>query len=43
MKELRLYECGLGAESVQLISERLMETKHNVSPISYLPKELIDP
>ena len=29
--ELSLYECNLGAESVRLINERLMETKHKAS------------
>jgi len=31
IKELALFSCNLGAESVRLISERLMETKHEVS------------
>jgi len=31
IKQLWLMGCDLGAESVRLISERLMETKHEVS------------
>jgi len=31
IKELGLSDCDLGAESVRLISERLIETKHEVS------------
>jgi len=30
IKQLRLYKCNLGAESVRVISERLMETQHEV-------------
>jgi len=30
IKQLGLRRCNLGAESVRLISERLMETKHEV-------------
>jgi len=30
IKELRLWRCNLGAESVRLISEKLVETKHEV-------------
>jgi len=30
IKKLRLCNCNLGAESTQLISETLMETKHKV-------------
>jgi len=31
IKQLVLWNCNLGAESVRLISERLVETKHEVS------------
>jgi len=31
IKQLDLWDCNLGAESVRLISEGLMETKHEVS------------
>jgi len=31
IKQLGLSRCNLGDESVRLISERLMETKHEVS------------
>jgi len=31
IKELSLMSCGLGDESVRLISEKLLETKHKVS------------
>jgi len=31
IKQLGLRSCNLGAESVRLISERLVETKHEVS------------
>ena len=31
IKQLDLVSCNLGAESVRLISERLVETKHEVS------------
>jgi len=31
IKQLGLMSCNLGAESVRLISETLMETKHEVS------------
>jgi len=31
IKQLWLWDCNLGAESVRLISERLVETKHEVS------------